>query len=185
MIFKNYLSETGKILKQNALYKFVVLIIGGVTLLNTFMLYYALNHQTIVLIPPGLNSKVTIKGDSVSDEYVKSFSQYLVWLLYSYNPATARNQFNEALTYFLPEKYPAIKKQLYLLADQVETAIVSSVFYIQGIYVDRDRKIINVKGISQKFSQDGKQIEQAQKTVIIGYQVISGRLYATSLREEG
>jgi conjugal transfer pilus assembly protein TraE len=184
LIFKKYISETGNLLKQNILYKFTVIVIGGVTLLNTFMIYYALNHQTVILVPPGLESKVTVKGDFVSDEYVRSFSRYLVWLLYSYNPATARIQFDEALTYFLPEKYPEVKKQFYVLADQIETAVVSSTFYVQAINIDRGAKVIKVQGVNAKYSQDGKKIEETQKSIAIGYMVINGRIYVTYVKEE-
>lgn len=183
MIYKKYLSHVSSVMQTNFLLKIVVYIIGGVTLINSYMIYYSLKHQTVILIPPELNAKAEIKGDYVSEEYVKSFARYITWMVYSYNPSSIRKQLDEVLGLFEPESFSAAKKTFYTLSDQVETSLVSSNFYIQSIWVDKSKNIIQVKGLNTKFSQDGKKIEETFKTVEITYSVRDGRFYVRSISE--
>jgi len=178
--FDLFVQRTSNLFAVNRLLMVIVVLIGGLTLFNSFMLQLALNRQAVILIPPGLKDKVSLTAGTIDESYARQMARYLVNLLLVYSPGTVRKQFEEALTIIDPEQFAEYQTKLFETVDTVELSSVSKVFYTTKMQLKPDENIIEVTGIEKTFVQDQKTEEQ-QKIYTIKYLVRSGRFYMTSL----
>ena len=85
-----FLQKSSNIFAENRLLKFSIVVLGVAVVINTAGLFKALNSQKIILVPPVINSKISVTGDKASDEYLKEFTRYALGLALTYNPSNAR-----------------------------------------------------------------------------------------------
>jgi conjugal transfer pilus assembly protein TraE len=160
---------------ENKLLKFVVLVIGGVVVFNSFMIQAALERQTTILIPPGLDAKVVVSGGKLNDEYVRTFSRYLADLVLTYAPTDVEGKFDDALLLFDTSVYPEYYKAFYDLAGIVKKKNISAVFYMtQPIHVDNQSKTIKIEGIARRY-KDNEKLEDSVKRYEFQYRIDNGR----------
>jgi conjugal transfer pilus assembly protein TraE len=168
----------------NRLLKFAIVVIGAAVLIDSFMLFMALDKQTVVLIPPGLEHKAEVSGGQLSEEYVRTFARYVSMLALTYSPATARSQFEDLLLLFTPESYKDAFKTFYDLASVVEQKNVSSVFYVtQPIRVNVREKTMEVEGLLRRY-KDNQKLDEAVKKYDIRYQVDEGKFKLVKFGEK-
>ena len=189
MNIKRFLQKSSNIQAANRVFTLVVVVIGATTILNSFMINKALNYQRVVLIPPGLDSKVEVTGGELSEEYIKTMVRYVSSLAFTYSPATARKQFDALLTLFSIEAYPQAQQTFYELAGTIETANVSSVFYLDPKFiVDTRTKTIEISGQNRKF-KDSTLVSDAVSKYALEYEINNGKFQLTKIttkdRERG
>ena len=169
---------------ENRLLKFAIVIIGVAILVNSFMIFLALDKQTVVLIPPGLDHKAEVSGGQLSEEYVRTFSRYVAMLALTYSPATARSQFDDVLLLFTPESYKDAYKTFYDIASVVEQKNVSSVFYVtQPIRVNLRERTMDVEGLLRRY-KDNQKLDESVKKYEIRYQVDDGKFRLVKFGEK-
>lgn len=178
-----FVQRTSNIVAENRLLKFVVVCIGLMQLVNSYMVYDTYHSQRVILVPPDLKSRVEISGKGASDEYVKEFTRYALGLSLNYSPATARAQFDELLALYDPEVFPAAKRAYYDLAETIEMTGVTSIFHIQGISVSGDSSRIEVKGLKRLFAED-RMTEEGFKTYFIDYRISNSRFMIVNISEK-
>ena len=178
-----FLNKKANLASENRLLKFVVLVIGIAVFVSSIGSYYALHHQQIIIIPPGVENKIIVSGNTVNDEYTRTFARYISSLAFSYNPTTVKKQYEELLTLYDSRSYPKAKTTFYNLADRVEITKVSSVFYIDKIWVDKQKRQIEVQGKRQQYMDDRK-VEDKTKVYLIGYKISNGKFKITSISEK-
>jgi conjugal transfer pilus assembly protein TraE len=178
-----FLQKSSNIFAENRLLKFVVVALGIAVVINTAGLFMALNSQRVILVPPVVNSKISISGDKASDEYLKEFARYILNLALTYNPVNARSQFSELLSVYDPAEFQASRKELYELADKIENTKASSAFYIQSIINDTEKRRLEVTGTKKTYMVDQK-AEDAQKVYLIEYRIDNGKFILVRLYEK-
>lgn len=178
-----FMNEKANIASENRLLKFFIVVIGIAVVVSSIYSYRAVRYQKTVIIPPGARDKIEIVGDIVNDEYIKAFTRYVASLAFNYNPVTARKQYAELLMLYDTASYPEGKTVFYNLADKVEMTLTSSVFYIDKIWMDKQKKRIEVQGIHQQY-MDNRKIEDKAKTYLIGYSISAGRFRITGISEK-
>ena len=178
-----FLQKSSNIFAENRLLKFVVVALGIAVVINTAGLFMALNSQRVILVPPVVNSKISISGDKASDEYLKEFARYILNLALTYNPVNARSQFSELLAVYDPAQFQASRKELYELADKIENTKASSAFYIHSIINDAERRRLEVTGTKKTYMVDQK-AEDAQKVYLIEYRIENGKFILVRLYEK-
>ena len=141
------------------------------------------NYQRTIVVPPVISSRIEITGERASEEYVKAFSRYIAALAFSYSPGGVKAQFDELLALYAPEAFPEGKRVLYELADRVAATRVTSVFFISKLYVDGQKKQIEVAGQKRQYVDDRK-VEDILKTYLIEYRISDGRFFITRLSEK-
>lgn len=176
------MNDKAKYKGENRLLKFIILVIGIVTLLNTGIMLKALSYQKVVIVPPGLKEKTTIQGNKLDEIYVSTFVRYISSLAFSYTPATARRQFDELLLYFDPIAYPQGKTTFYNLAEKVVDTQVTQAFYINRIAVNTETKKIEIEGTKRQYIDDRK-VEDGKKNYYIDYTILNGRFYIMAIAE--
>lgn len=180
MKFDLFVQRTSNLFAVNRLLMVIVVLIGGLTLFNSFMLQLALNRQAVILVPPGLKDKASLTASTIDENYAREMARYLVNLLLVYSPGTVRKQFEEVLTIIDPEQFAEYQTKLLETVDTVELSSVSKVFYTTKMQLKSDEKVIEVTGIEKTFVQDQK-TEEKQKIYTIRFTVRAGRFYVTEL----
>lgn len=178
-----FLQKSSNIFAENRLLKFVVVALGIAVVINTAGLFMALNSQRVILVPPVVNSKISISGDKASDEYLKEFARYILNLALTYNPVNARSQFSELLAVYDPAEFQASRKELYELADKIENTKASSAFYIQSIINDTEKRRLEVTGTKKTYMVDQK-AEDTLKVYLIEYRIDNGKFILVRLYEK-
>ena len=176
-----YLQKTSNVFAQNKLLKLIVIVIGIVTVYNTFQLKKALNTHRTVLVPPVITERLEVQGDTASDEYIKHFSQYAIELALIYSPGNAKRRFEELLTLYAPDSYPGAKEVFYDLIDKVKMAQVSNIFYINHIELDRVNKKVEIHGIRRRYIRDV--MKEKTTTYELKYDIQNGRFMIVSIFE--
>ncbi|RMG69973.1 MAG: type IV conjugative transfer system protein TraE [Nitrospirae bacterium] len=177
-----YLNRTSNVFAENRLLKFVVIVIGIVTLYNTVIIKQALNYQRTILVPPVITKQLEIQGDNASDEYIRQMTQYIIDLALIYTPANAKNRFEELLTFYTPESYPQAKETFLSLLEKIKIAQISNVFYIQKMELDRAGEEVTIMGLRRRFVHDAMNDKSA--TYILKYRIQDGRFMVVSIAEE-
>lgn len=178
-----FLQKSSNIFAENRLLKFVVVALGIAVVINTAGLFMALNSQRVILVPPVVNSKISVSGDKASDEYLKEFARYILNLALTYNPVNARSQFSELLAVYDPAQFQASRKELYELADKIENTKASSAFYIQSIINDTEKRRLEVTGTKKTYMVDQK-AEDTLKVYLIEYRIDNGKFILVRLYEK-
>ncbi|BDV42653.1 MULTISPECIES: type IV conjugative transfer system protein TraE [Geobacteraceae] len=178
-----FLQKSSNIFAENRLLKFVVVALGIAVVINTAGLFMALNSQRVILVPPVVNSKISVSGDKASDEYLKEFARYILNLALTYNPVNARSQFSELLAVYDPAEFQTSRKELYELADKIENTKASSAFYIQSIINDTEKRRLEVTGTKKTYMVDQK-AEDTLKVYLIEYRIENGKFILVRLYEK-
>lgn len=178
-----FLQKSSNIFAENRLLKFVVVVLGIAVVINTAGLFMALNSQRVILVPPVVNSKISVSGDKASDEYLKEFTRYILNLALTYNPVNARSQFSELLAVYDPAEFQTSRKELYELADKIENTKASSAFYIQSIINDTEKRRLEVTGTKKTYMVDQK-AEDTLKVYLIEYRIENGKFILVRLYEK-
>jgi len=182
MRLKMFLNKADNIKAENRLLRFTVVVIGLACVISVILSYGALKYQRTIILPPVVDRRIEISGNSVNDDYVKLFTRYTSSLLLNYTPYTFREQSNELLKLFTPEFYNAFNNKLTVMADNIERLSVSSVFYPQKLSINQEKHEVVVQGLRQQYSH-GASIEDMQKKYIIRYKIINGRFQIDDIKE--
>ena len=186
MELKIYMQRLSNVMAENRLLKLVVVVIGLAVIANCFFTFNMAKHERTILVPAGLNSRVEVTDGQASDGYLDLMTRYALGLALDYTPATARQQFGEFLTLYSPGAFPEARKAFYSLADTVETAGVSSAFFIGSIKVGRAKGVIDATGVSRQFAQDGSPLgPDNESTYEMTYRISDGRFQLTGFGEKG
>lgn len=180
-----YVNKVSKIFAENRLLKFVVVIIGIVTLYNAHVAQKALHSQKTVLVPLSLSEETTIDGNNLPDDYLEKTTRYVMGLAANYTPVTARGNFDRLLKLFRPDEFTVASKKFYDLASAVEISKSTTAFFITKISVERKKSEIEVIGTRKQFSESSLIPDNgAARTYYIDYAVENGRFMITNITEK-
>lgn len=184
MLMKHYKDKLLNLLSYKRLLELFIVVIGIATFHNSFKIDKAMHYQRDIIIPAGLDKRVTITSDHASDEYIKAFARVLTNLAFNFSYSTVRGQYGELLQYFTPESFPQAKQAFYDLADSYERMRITQSFIInKSPEVDFDKNTITVSG-SQRQWVENSFLEPEQKAYIITYKMVDGRFFVMSIEEK-
>ncbi len=183
MKFKLFTGKAANIFAENRMLKFTILVFLAAVLVLSFCVVTVMNKERVILVPPVINSKVMITGDHASDDYLREFTRYIVSLALTYNSANARDQFSELLAVYDPAGFPNARKELYDLADKIETTRASSAFHIQSMTNNADKKQVEVQGAKMTYIGEMK-ADIVQTAYLVEYRFDNGRFILTRLYEK-
>ncbi len=183
MKFKLFTGKAANIFAENRMLKFTILVLLAAVLVLSFCVVTVMNKERVILVPPVINSKVMITGDHASDDYLREFTRYIVSLALTYNSANARDQFSELLAVYDPAGFPNARKELYELADKIETTRASSAFHIQSMTNNADKKQVEVQGAKMTYIGEMK-ADIVQTAYLVEYRFDNGRFILTRLYEK-
>lgn len=174
---------TDKFKAENGLLKFCFVCITICFLWMGFSVRSAVTHQRTILVPVGLDSKVSITDGYASPDYIRKFARDISTLAFSYTPSTVRGQYGELLLYFAPAAFTSAKKTFYELADSVEKAKITSLFVInKPVEIDAVKMKLVISGALKQWADTTPQPVE-EKIYQVDYQLFEGRFQVTSISE--
>lgn len=178
-----FLSKTSNLFAERRVLRLMVIVIGGLTALNSLLLFAFMDRQRTVLVPPGLTSQAEVAGSTADATYLRLMGRYISGLRLNYTPATARKQFDELLPMVAPEQYPSLQKALYQTADAVEMARASSVFHVADITHFPGQQFLEIPGHQELYVRDQK-TEDKRVTYRLSYQIRDGHFWVMDFSEK-
>jgi conjugal transfer pilus assembly protein TraE len=178
-----FLSKTSNLFAERRVLRLMVILIGGLTALNSLLLFVVMDRQRTVLVPPGLTSQAEVSGSTADATYLRLMGRYITALRLNYTPATVRKQFDELLPFVAPEKYPYIQKELYQTADTVEMAGATSVFHLGDITHYPQQQSLEMPGQQELYVRDQK-TEDRRVVYRLSYEIRDGRFWVVDFSEK-
>ena len=71
MKLKIYGDKLANAMAENALLKFCLILLTGITLFNAIVAYRAMNNQKVVILPPMVDHKIAIRGNKIIEEVIR------------------------------------------------------------------------------------------------------------------
>jgi type IV conjugative transfer system protein TraE len=164
------------------LLRFVVIVIGIAILYMAVKVQRAVEYQKTVIVPYGFDRQIEVTGDELSEEVIEHFAHRVASLRHTVSPGTVRRSFNSLLRLYAPEAYPEAWKSFYDLADRIETANVSGVFYPEALSTDKDKKQITVEGNLRKY-KDNTPLADTRLLCVISYTIDHGAFQVLKIEE--
>ena len=183
MKFDLFLAKTSNLFAERRLLRLMVVLIGGLTGLNSLLLFATLDRQRTILVPPALASRAEVAGSTADAAYLRLMGRYVSGLRMSYTPATARKQFDELLPMAAPEVYSAMQKALYQTAEAVELSGATSVFHPEAITDFPQQQYLEIPGRQELYVQDQK-TEDRRATYRLSYRIRDGRFWIMDFSEK-
>lgn len=178
-----FIQKSSNLFAENRLLKLVVVVMGAATLHNSCTLNGLLDEQRTIIVPPGFEGAMEVRGHRADPAYLNQMGRYVAGLGLSHSPATARRQFEELLTLYQPQSYAAARAMFYEMADTIEATQTSSVFHTQRIVQDENRRRLEITGTRLLYVQD-KKIAEASSTYVLDYLMEGGRFWIVELSEK-
>jgi conjugal transfer pilus assembly protein TraE len=182
MKIQTFLQQSSNIYAENRLLKFTVVCLSIAVIIISIFSYSALKYQRVVILPPVVDRRIEISGNSVNEDYVRLFARYAMTLLNDFTPGAAPGQFSELLTLSSPSFYPAFQKTLNGMKDTITKLNLTSVFYPQALSIDTEKKVIEVTG-QQKHFAGAVMVDNGLKKYQITYVITDGRFFIDGLTE--
>ena len=179
-----YKQKTSNLFAENKLLKLAIIALVIVSLVNWTAVRTALNSTRTVIVPIGAQGILEVTNNGASDDYLRAMSRYITNLLGTYTASTARDQFEELLPLFAPEKYSDAKQQFDELADRIERyPNITSIMHWSGrepLQKIEDRLVISTQK-SRMVNGDTARTDQA--IYEIQYAIRNGRFIILNIRE--
>lgn len=182
MQLHTFLGTTANLARSNRVLTTMVVVLSIGYTINTAGFFYALEHQTTILIPPTGGSGLTVTPHRADQAYLSEITRYISSLAWSYSPATARPQFNELLRHVAADRYQQLQAQLYDLASRVEKSGAVSSIHIQHMAIQHDSGTITLTA-RRLISLPGQIPDDRRATLIVRFVLENGRFKVTELQD--
>jgi conjugal transfer pilus assembly protein TraE len=167
---------------ENRLLKLTIIIIGCACIISAYFSFYAVRYQKTVILPAAVDRRIIIRGNEISNDYLKLFTRYALNLVFTYTPASYPGQANDLLKLCTPEFYPVMQSKIYKVENSVKKLGITSAYYPSILKIDKDKQEIVVSGLRFQ-SAHGREIENVMKKYLVKYTIIDGRFYLNGIQE--
>lgn len=165
-----------------AIQLFLLTVSGGINVLLTWAVISLADSGRTVVLPPSVEKSFWVEKDSVSATYLEQMAAYIAYLALQSSPATVDYQNKQLLEYVSPSSYGRIKQEMDYFADRLKKGSISQVFVPKAYEVNAARKTVLVQGGMTTYVNE-KPVGQKDMSVVIGFEVVHGKLYVKSVKE--
>ena len=128
MYIKKFINKFDNLKAENRLLKFVIIVIGSGCVVSSMISYKAVKYQKVVILPPAVDKRIVIQGNSVNAEYIELFSKYAMSLLLNYTPQIYDDQINDLLKLTSPRYFPSLNRKMIEMKENVKRLAITSMF---------------------------------------------------------
>lgn len=162
----------------------VLLVLSGfINVLLTWAVVSLAGSGRTVVLPPSVEKSFWVEKDTVSASYLEQMAGYIAYLALQSSPATVDYQNKHLLEYVSPANYGQVKQEMEYFADRLKKANTSQVFVPKAYEVNETQKLVLVQGNMTTYVNE-KQVAQKDAAINIKFEVVHGKLYVKSLKEE-
>lgn len=112
---------------------------------------YLATHQSRTLLPPNMDSTVTVSSHAVSDTYLSEMAEYFLALKLNVTPENVTRNYGQLLNYVASEHYASVQPLLAEEATQIKQQKISSVFFVSSVNVSNEHFAVKITGTLQKY----------------------------------
>jgi conjugal transfer pilus assembly protein TraE len=182
MHLDHYINRNENIKAENRLLKFAIVVIGLACVVSAFVSYSAAENAKVVILPPVVDKRIVISGNTVNDNYLKLFTKYTLNLMLNYTPETYHDQMEDLLKLATPEFFPALNHQIEDMADSVKNLVMTSLYYPYTMKINKDKQTITVQGLGIQTAH-GQVVDNQKRQYLLRYRIINGRFYLNGISE--
>lgn len=182
MLTKTHLAIVSNAFRENALLKILLVLVLLSNVHTGYKATKAVEFQKTVLIPVGLNEKIEIEGDTISETYLLTVSRFIFDLALDYTKYTVKSQYHLIMAWMSPRSYKKYQPVFNAFIDDAQIGDVVSCFFIDKIEHNPGRKIVKVSG-KKTMIYDGTEVETKNETYAIKYSTKAGRLMIEEIGE--
>lgn len=186
MKFEKYISRASNVFAQNKLLKLVLIVLAILVIFSQIKIGNLALNQKVVLIPVNLSEKAEVGTSSADETYLSAMGVYVATLLYSTNAATVESQYVILTKLFTATAYTKYSESILNTASTHAKNMISLNSKIEKVTVElKPLKVITVSVNVDKYVF-GQKTEAGSKitNLLIGYEIIGGQFYITSLEEK-
>jgi type IV conjugative transfer system protein TraE len=183
MLFSKYVNRASNLFIENRFNKFVVAVLTLIILAQLWMMNNSFRRHNVYLIPPGLNSKVSVSGHAFDPNYLQAMGVYSGQLLYTFTPYSVVNQYEELTSLFSADCYQENGKELLTTANDYKENEISMSFSTLEIRTFKNPDIIEITGEVTK-SIVGEKVKTYKTTMNIHYTNQNGLFRITAIGEK-
>lgn len=110
-----FVQSTSNAFAENRILKICLVLIVGLTVVNTVQIRSAVKREKTIVMPAGIGYTFEISGRSANDEYFKQMARYLINLRGSIDASNVHAKFNELLLMAHPTRHGALRDELMAL----------------------------------------------------------------------
>ncbi|MFO1259327.1 MAG: TraE/TraK family type IV conjugative transfer system protein [Gammaproteobacteria bacterium] len=107
-----FLQSSSNAFAENRLLKICLVLIVGLTIVNTIQIRGAIGRERTVIMPTGVGYAFEISGNTANDEYFKQMARYVINLYGSIDASNVHAKFNELLMMVHPTRHGALRDEL-------------------------------------------------------------------------
>lgn len=184
MTGEKFISSYRDALAKYGIVKFILVFLVVIQVLQVIALFYAISHQTVVIVPTSeINKRFQVKGSTADLVYVEHMVRHFINLINNYSPETVSQNFEEVMYYIHPSDQAEFRKFLVPEERAVKSTGVSRVFYILKMEHLLNENAVRVHGIERRIVGD-KVTYSGPKTYKVVYFLDNGRFYVKAMVEE-
>lgn len=160
----------------------VNIVLGLALVVSAVSLYFKLNNYKIVIVPETLRNEAYITNQSVSNSYIKSFTEHIINLKFNVTPATVSSQYKKLLFLTNKSKYSFFKDYLEKERDTIIKQGISLLFVPLNIEIDDSKLTAHVKG-DYKMIIGKKVLMEQSKVYSFNFSYHEPQLFLDSIKE--
>ncbi|MEM1912094.1 MAG: TraE/TraK family type IV conjugative transfer system protein [Thermofilaceae archaeon] len=184
MTGEKFISSYRDALAKYGIVKFILVFLVVIQVLQVIALFYAISHQTVVIVPTSeINKRFQVRGSTADLVYVEHMVRHFINLINNYSPETVSQNFEEVMYYIHPSDQAEFRKFLVPEERAVKSTGVSRVFYILKMEHLLNENAVRVHGIERRIVGD-KVTYSGPKTYKVVYFLDNGRFYVKAMVEE-
>lgn len=120
MVGPKFIGTLDRLLNQNRLLGFALVIMLLFNGMNWFSLQHAKESSRVTLVPISGGTGMWVGNGKASEEYLRAMARYVTDMLGNYSAGTYRSKLQELLLLFPPDTVGDVHNQFMHLADEVE-----------------------------------------------------------------
>ena len=184
MNIKRYLNEHANLVGENRFLKFVLALVVVSNIIFGILSYKAVKFRTTVLVPFGLNEKITVADRVVDERYLLFLARNVFDLALNYTPATVESQYEILLSIMTPRAYKKYKPVFSRFVDQAKSVKLVSVFVPEKIEHDPNNHVVKAQGYRMLLLEGENVVEHKRVVQVFKYRVNTGFVFIDEFGEE-
>ncbi|MEM2073605.1 MAG: TraE/TraK family type IV conjugative transfer system protein [Nitrososphaeria archaeon] len=178
---ERYLDERANFARQVRILRFIVFLLAVAVVVNGFFVYTSGINQRTVLVPVVAEGEVYVAGNDASDSYIKAMIDLALFYRMNYSPANVKVQFNSFLKLLSPSFFGEAQTELNGIVGEILENKISSAFYTEEIRIDREKRIVSIKGRLKQWSEDRLYVNE-ERQVVVKYAIGHGKFMIENLK---
>ncbi len=171
---KKYLDIRSNLLRDNRLLKLAIVAFAAASIISSIASYKALNYSRTIIVPSAATKQYEVSDSNMSAAGIKMFTRHTFDLYLNYTPKSAKERFNELLTFIHTRHYDLVKDEMDTKLSTISRMHIVSTYLIEEIKHNEIEKKIKVRGQRRRTTYS-KVLEAGIEEWTLSYKVMDSQ----------